>query len=170
MQIDDTTQKRFWSKVDVRGPDDCWEWQAGKVPFGYGRFYCDHKPIDAHRFSYILANGPIPIGNSPHDTCVCHTCDNPACVNPKHLFLGAMVDNVADMRAKGRAFDTSKMPPECIARGERNGNARITPDIVREIRQRYEAGGVSLRGLGRLYGISGNWATRIVRREVWQHI
>jgi hypothetical protein len=89
---------RFWDKVAVRGPDDCWEWQAGCFKRGYGAFAFDgHKPGYAHRFSYELHHGPIPEGMR-----VLHECDNPPCVNPKHLRAGTQKDNIQDAVNKDR--------------------------------------------------------------------
>lgn len=90
-----TTEDRFWEKVDKSG--DCWLWTASKLPFGYGRFFCETDHIYAHRFSYILHYGNIPEG-----LIICHHCDTPACVNPAHLFAGTYKDNAVDREQKGR--------------------------------------------------------------------
>lgn len=97
-----TRSQKFWSKVKiVNDEDSCWEWQAGLNTNGYGQFnLCkDGKRLNmgAHRFSYELANGPIPKG-----ILVCHKCDNPKCVRPKHLFPGTYQDNMDDMVRKKR--------------------------------------------------------------------
>jgi hypothetical protein len=90
--------ERFWSRVDTSGGLwACWPWTRGRNGAGYGLISQQHRDVSAHRLSWELANGPIPPG-----LYVCHTCDNPPCCNPSHLFLGTPTDNVRDMYAKGR--------------------------------------------------------------------
>jgi hypothetical protein len=98
---------RFWAKVDVRGADDCWEWQRGRSRFGYGSVLWGGRQTNAHRVAYMLSAGPIPAG-----MCVLHRCDNPPCVNPAHLFLGTKADNIADMVAKGRGRYMDRPAPD----------------------------------------------------------
>lgn len=95
-------EARFWAKVDVRGPDDCWLWTASTADGGYGQFMVSSTPrriTRAHRLSWSLANGPVPSG-----MVICHRCDVPACCNPAHLFAATQLENIADMRRKGRGF------------------------------------------------------------------
>jgi len=134
-----TLEERFWEKVDKKGPDDCWEWTAGKLSRGYGRIKINGKEQYAHRVSWELANGPIPDG-----MCVLHRCDNPSCVNPAHLFLGTQGDNVYDMHQKGRAPDL---------RGERNGRARISREDVHKIREMISQG-ISQTNIARQYEVT----------------
>lgn len=88
---------RFWSKVDIKEPDECWNWGAGCFSHGYGNFWDGSARVLAHRFAYIDVKGPIPNG-----LLVCHKCDNIKCCNPSHLFLGTNADNVRDCARKGR--------------------------------------------------------------------
>lgn len=112
--------ERFWSKVEVAGKDDCWIWQRGTSGFGYGNFHYGKMSIRAHRFSYQLHNGKI----GGHK-CVCHSCDNPKCVNPAHLWIGTRAENNADKEAKQRGIHPNQ------SSGEGNSNAAITtPEVI----------------------------------------
>lgn len=147
--------ERFWSLVDKKDSDSCWEWKAGTHQFGYGTFWFLGKNITAHRYSYQLAKGKIPKG-----MLVCHSCDNPKCVNPNHLFLGTYADNVNDMMAKGRNPDK---------RGERHHLAKLTNKDVQEIRQ-LAAQGISKAEIAKRKGIDQSTVSRIVNHKRWLHI
>lgn len=116
---------RFWAKVDMRGPDECWEWTGARTSLGYGRFSIGAKRCRSHRVAWELENGSIPDG-----MCVLHHCDNRRCVNARaHLFIGTQMDNLRDMTEKGRR---APMPD---TRGEKSGKAKLTESDVREIRE-----------------------------------
>jgi hypothetical protein len=91
-----TTEEAFWARV-VKTGDGCWQWTGVTNEWGYGRLVPPHNVL-AHRFSWTLHFGAIPEG-----MLVCHTCDNPSCARPGHLFLGTVADNNRDRDAKGRA-------------------------------------------------------------------
>lgn len=91
-------EDRFKEKYLINDETGCWEWQHATNNIGYGMFRWDrHTMRTAHRASY-----EIHIGNIPDGLCVCHTCDNPKCVNPEHLWLGTIQDNMTDKVKKGR--------------------------------------------------------------------
>lgn len=122
------------------GPDACWEW-TGTVTAGYGKVAGGYKrpTVYAHRIAWVQANGAIPEG-----MVVCHSCDNPLCCNPAHLFLGTPLDNMRDRDAKGRGF------------------SKITADDVEEIRSRFNAG-ESQHSLAKKFGVSQSHVSRVVR-------
>lgn len=152
---------RFWPKVQVSG-SDCWEWRGRRDRGGYGRFDIDRTTsIGAHRFAYMVSNGPIPEG-----LFVCHACDNPGCVNPAHLWVGTSGDNTRDAKVKGRLSE----PPDVRKYGVENAAARLTPKDVEEIRYTYAAGGTTYEHLGSAYGVGQSTIYKIVRGLTWPHV
>ncbi len=91
-------EKRFWRFVEKIPFHECWEWMGTKVNEKYGCFWINGKNELAHRVSYRLLRGEIPL-----NLLVCHKCDNPGCVRPDHLFVGTHLDNTMDMIVKGRS-------------------------------------------------------------------
>ncbi len=99
----DEIVERFWANVDKRGPDECWNWLLTPGAPGYGLLTIGrHFKRAAHRVSYELHHGEIPVLEGSHGGCVLHKCDNRRCVNPEHLFVGSQRDNIHDMINKGR--------------------------------------------------------------------
>lgn len=98
--------ERFWCKVDKGRPIDCWSWLASRNPDGYGNFRVDGRTVKAHRMAFILT-----FGYAPEE--VCHSCDNPCCCNPSHLFGGTHAENIADMVAKGRHVSPEAAKTHC---------------------------------------------------------
>lgn len=97
---------RFWSHVQVGAPDECWPWKLGTVGPGYGQFWNGTEHVPAHRFAYESRYGPLG------DLLGCHSCDNPPCCNPDHIFPGTYLDNTHDMIQKGRDRFTGRPPKQ----------------------------------------------------------
>lgn len=145
MQLSPKDIDRFLSKVAIGRLDQCWEWQAScfKRRMGYGAFGVGTRVCSAHRVSFTIHKGPIPKGK-----CVLHTCDNPKCVNPHHLFLGTYRDNNRDMVLKGRAA------------------RKLCRESVREIR----CSALSSRKLAKIHGVSQHMIMRVIHRVAWDHV
>jgi hypothetical protein len=147
--------ERFYKKVEKRGVDECWLWLGAINAHGYGNFNIHGKTVLAHRVSYFLSTEDPADGD-----LICHSCDVPACVNPRHLWRGTPKDNMVDMVSKGRV-KTVSMP------GEQNPRAKITADMAREIAAAPETEKNS--ALGRKYGLDGASVGLIRNGTNWSH-
>lgn len=135
--------ERFWAMVDKT--PTCWNYTGAKTEFGYGYIGRGGKHGGAtvtHRVSWVLHHGEIPSGIQ-----VLHKCDNPKCVRPDHLFLGTQKDNMQDASKKGRC---------------RNGREKLTEPMAKALRDRYTAGGISMKKLGREFNVSAMSVWRAV--------
>jgi hypothetical protein len=158
--------ERLWSKVDCSGgPDACWIWQGAIGSNGYGNIGTGRVMTEhVHRVVYRLRYGEVPPG-----LFVLHRCDNPRCCNPAHLFLGTHTDNMRDMWEKGRGsrLGCPYQPPDHRrARGPANGAAKLTDEIVREIRR----SSVDAGSLARLFGVTRENIYSIRNGKTWRHV
>lgn len=147
--------KRFWSKVDRSGGDEsCWNWTGCSWnSFGHGCVWIGRK-VMAHRLAFSLLVG------DPGSACVLHRCDNPRCVNPRHLFLGTRKDNNKDRDNKRR---------QCTPFGTKNGNSKLDPDDVRVIRAMFDSGYCG-REIKRLFNVTNQNLSLIRNRITWNHV
>ena len=165
MEASQKLVRRFWSHVNQGAESDCWLWTGRTDEKGYGRISVGkRKNVGAHRIAWELAVGAIP-----DRFCVLHRCDNPPCVNPRHLFLGTNTDNVHDRHAKGRSkniFPQGDTHPAHIRRGQQHWCARLSDSDIQQIRQRREAGETVTR-LAADYGVHHATISRIAR-GIWR--
>jgi hypothetical protein len=145
------TVQSVWKKVNRRGPDECWPWlgplSIGKRGGGYGRLDVqNHEGVYAHRVAYIAANPDSISLDCKDGVFVLHKCDNPACCNPKHLYLGDHAQNMSDKVVRGRSklWDSTTESP----------NAKFSEDDVRWIRFMHSQKLATNRALALLYEVS----------------
>ena len=155
---------RFESKISPDHSTGCLLWTGSRNSRGYGVFKVPTgrrggRNIKAYRFAWELAKGPIPEGEGYHGACVLHRCDNPACVNVAHLFLGTNADNVADKTAKNRQ-----------TKGAQNKQAKLNEDDVRQIRRLRKNLGWTLRLIAGAMGVDNSTISDVLTGESWSHV
>jgi len=149
-----TGLQRFWKRVEKAGPDDCWPWQGARNKDGYGMVSVSCTCYQAHRVAYELTCGPV---GRTYKVCILHTCDNPPCCNPAHLFRGTRKDNIADMTQKGRLASFE---------GAVNGRAVLTEKDVLDIFNSSE----SNVDLGEAYDVAPTTISAIRNQRNWKHL
>ena len=137
---------RIHSRSRVNESTRCWEWTGCKNAAGYGKLGVGGKTMYAHRVSYLQHYGALP-----SESFVCHSCDNPSCVNPDHLFLGSPADNMADMAEKGR------------------GTARLCAEDVRRVREQ-RLFGATVRDLAMQWGMSHQCMRKVISGRSYAHV
>lgn len=147
--------REFYRNFLVGKEDECWNWFGTKDKGEYSRFGVNYKKYSGHVVSYCIANNLIRI----LEGCVLHDCDNPSCVNPKHLSYGTQQDNISDMVTKGRQ-----------AKGVEHGESKLIDKEVIEIRKRYKTEGISQTELAKQYNISQMTIQRIIHNKLWKHL
>ena len=143
--------KRFWDKVEKT--DTCWNWTASSADGRYGQFKYNGTMVLAHRLSWKLHNGPIPEGKH-----VLHKCNNPRCVNPKHLYIGTHTDNMRDKFKDGTSF-----------RGKNHPLARLTEETVKTIKWLISRGAMQ-KDLAVIYGVAPNTISEVNSGRTWSHV
>ncbi len=167
-------ESHFWSKVDKKAPEDCWNWTAYRNQCGYGVIGVGGKTTAlAHRVAHAFHQNQI--SSNPAD-CVLHKCDNPACCNPNHLFVGTQRQNAFDRESKGRGNHNGpnrfwhKKHPEKVRRGENIGSAKLNNESVVKIRSMYSTGQWRQIDLAKLFGVNQTIISDVVIRRTWRHI
>lgn len=133
---------------------ECILWDGAITPKGYGTTPVSGKTVYIHRLTYTDTYGSIPPG-----MVVRHKCDTPACYNPEHLELGSYQDNSQDMVDRDRS-----------TRGERNRHAKLTAELVLELRELHSSGNYLQRELAEQYGVTIATVNDIVKRRSWRHV
>jgi len=145
--------ERFWSKVDRGDENECWEWKSPKLDGGYGDISRNGTQYRAHREAFRMEK------EDPGSMRVLHHCDNPACVNPNHLYLGTAQDNADDRVERGLE-----------ARGERVNSAKLTEDEVSSIKWELENTDKTQRKMADEYNIDPAQISRIKTGKDWTHV
>lgn len=150
-------QRKFLSRAELGGAEDCWLWKGCTSSDGYGSFRFAGRSVRAHRFAAHLFMG----FDLASELQVCHHCDVRACVNPSHLFVGTLQDNQRDKIQKQR---------QCIGiatdRAKRNGQTKLTLEQVREVR----TGGASQRQFARRFGVTRQAIQKVLKGESWRAV
>lgn len=153
-----TVKNRLLAKVSV-AQNGCWEWTGGKNRQGYGQIGIGsrksggRKTARAHRVSYSEFIGEIPDG---HD--VCHSCDNPSCINPEHLFIGTESDNMRDMYSKNR----HPLPPERCA------TVKLTREKVMAAKELRRKSGLPYQRIAIMFGVGKKAILDAVKGVTWK--
>lgn len=151
-QFRESVKERFFKKI--MKTESCWEWTGNRTVAGYGTLSVRKVQNYAHRLSWEFLNGKIP-----EKMCICHTCDNPGCVNPEHLFLGTKKDNSDDMVSKKR----NKFGSLCAA-------SKLNEYQATEVRRLYSLGGFTYKYLSKRFGVSSSVIRKIIMRHMWKHV
>ena len=157
--VTDNLRARFFAKT-IKSSSGCLIWTGAIQRHSYGAFKIGHEKIDAHVASWRIANGgqPVPLGQ-----LVMHRCDCRMCVNPEHLQLGTVSQNMKHAHEDGRGEDFK-------SQGEQHYNAKLTEDIVRALRHEYESTRISGRALAEKHGLNYSCVKSVLQRKSWKNV
>lgn len=151
-------EERFWPKISSTNAAGCREWLGQKDRNGYGSIGLGRKRVNTHRLAMALHLG-LDLDDL-RGLCVCHKCDNPACCEPSHLFLGTQRDNIHDAIVKGRRGSTA---------GELNCRSKLTAQAVQQMRELRKAGR-TFESIGAEFGVKSNAARKAALGLTWRHV
>ncbi len=146
------TKRDIWKRIDKKGENECWNY-IGYLRNGYGRIQINYRYYLAHRIVYEDIYGSIPDG-----MCICHSCNNPSCCNPKHLYMGTQTDNMKQMVNDGRT-----------GKGEDAGGVKLTEKSVLEIRKLYFSGEYSQKKLGEIFRVTQSNISYVINKT-WKYL
>lgn len=149
-----TPEQRFWEKVKIGKPDECWLWIAAIDTNGYGAVKHLGKKRNSHRIAYELSYGPVD-----RNMDIMHSCDVRLCCNPRHLSPGTRLENVHDALNKGRH-----------ASGEQSPNAKLSNYLVLAIRILHREVGYNSTEIGSMLGVEESTVRHILKRRTWKHV
>ena len=162
-QIKPTTQKdvdRFWSHVDIREPNECWNWKLSPTPNGYGLYASGGKIYRTQRFAYLHSNGLNTHKLTKHEK-ITTTCGNNLCCNPAHLKYNKMQDVWNKIKEDGT-----------MTCGSKHAMSKMTEQDVRDIRARYvsRSNVDGYAGIGKDYGVTPGCIRDIMIGKTWKHV
>ncbi|QDV43422.1 hypothetical protein Enr13x_32780 [Stieleria neptunia] len=153
--VNDNLRKRFWQRVDNRGPDECWEWQ-GAMRNGYGAIKHQRQTLSCHRVAYVLTHGA-----PGEDLVIGHTCDNRACCNPSQLEAITVGKNNRDARRRREFY---------VCRGDDAPQSVLTEHDVKNIMHERSETGHGCRRIARTLGLSESAVDKVIQGTTWAHI
>lgn len=174
MENDRELMRNFWRYVEQQ-PNGCWRWIGGTTNQLYGRFWDGRRKVLAHRYAFETLVGDIPDG-----MLICHKCDNPNCVNPDHMFIGTMQDNMDDAKQKGRLNGRPRViRPDCesIRKGrtrkykpvhtpQKRGRKSLVPlEVIEQIVSKFDGTWGQKTSLANEFGITPQRVQYILRKQ-----